>query len=147
MRQRGRIHLKTQARDAAQHVVIHNDLFDYFVGLAHNQRALRRSLRVEIGARDRRPSALLRDGRDGAGIPGEEVIDSLLRRGRDIAESVYTDAQLIGRVAESLAGFAIEINQRPETMRLSADNRDHQRKSKRSGACERLWRSANAQPY
>src|SRR5258708_17666403 len=60
---------------------------------------------------------------------------------------MHADAQLIGRVSESLAGFAIEINQWPETMRFSADNCDHQRKAKRAGASERLRSAANTQPY
>src|ERR1700691_6264206 len=42
--------------------------------------------------------------------------------------------------------FPVKIDERAEAMKVSADNRDHERKSQGSGACERLRRAADAEP-
>jgi hypothetical protein len=55
-------------------------IFSHFFGLADEQCAFRRSLRVEVSTGDGRPTAFLRDRGDGAGVTGKEVIDGLLRR-------------------------------------------------------------------
>src|SRR6202022_3061926 len=73
--------------------------------------ALRPSLRIEVSTGDGRPSALLPDSGDGAGVARKEVIDGLLRRTCDIAQGVYADSQSIGRASEALAGFSVEINE------------------------------------
>src|SRR5262245_195921 len=44
------------------------------------------------------------------------------------------------------SGLAVQIDQRPETARLSPDDGDHQRETQRSGARERLRRAAHADP-
>ena len=125
MWQGGYVHLKREAGDTAQRFAVPNDLLDYFFGAAHEQRALRGSLRIEVGTGDGRPSAFLRDRGESAGVAWEEVIDGFLRRRCDIAQGVYAHSQLIGRVSEPLAGFAVEIDKRPEAPRFAADDRDH----------------------
>src|SRR5438309_10640002 len=50
-------------------------------------------------------------------------------------------------MSESLTGFPIEIDERTEAMSPAANDRDHQRKSKRAGTGERLRSSADSQPY
>jgi hypothetical protein len=44
------------------------------------------------------------------------------------------------------ARFPIKIDERAEPMKVAPDNGDHKRKSQSPGACERLWRAANAEP-
>src|SRR2546430_7453948 len=107
-----------------------NDLLYNFFGVANEQRALRSQLPIEIGAGDGRPSPLLRDRGDGAGVSRKEVISSLLRRWRDVAQGVYADSESIGRVSEPLAGLPVEINKWPEAPRFTAAHCAHQRKTK-----------------
>src|SRR6267143_4905581 len=54
--------------------------------------------------------------------------------------------QSLAREAGLPAGLPIEIDQWSEAPRLAADDRDHQRKTERAGADERLGRAADAQP-
>src|ERR1700681_2391286 len=110
-----------------------NDLLGDFVGAANQQRAVWTSLSVETRARDGRPSALLPDVGEGTGVPGKELIGRFLRRGRDIAERVHSDLQSIGRVPRTLACLSIEIDERTEAPRLTADDCDHQGKSEHAG--------------
>ena len=50
-------------------------------------------------------------------------------------------------MASPLSGFTVDIDERTETVCSTADDGDHQRKSKRAGASERLWRPTDAEPY
>src|SRR5437667_4351954 len=124
-----------------------NDLLHDFVRTTNQQRAVWTTLRVEPRARDGRPAALLRDTRYGTGVPGKERIGGFLRRVGDVAEGVNADLQTVGRVSGMLAGRAVEIDERPEAARLTADDGDHQGKSQHAGTNERLWRPAHTQPY
>src|SRR2546428_14195509 len=96
VRDRGRVHLKREAGDAAKGFAVPNDLLDHLVGAADEQGALRGSLRGEVGTGDGSPTALLADVGHGAGVAGEEVVDGLLRGRRDVAKGVHADLQLIG---------------------------------------------------
>src|SRR5881409_2962708 len=49
-------------------------------------------------------------------------------------------------MSTALGGFPIQVDERTEAMRLTADDRDHQRKPERPGADERFRRAADAQP-
>jgi len=77
--------LKSEAGDTTKRFTVANDLLYYFFGVADEQRALRGSLRIEVSTGDGRPSALLRDSGDGAGVAWEEVIDGFLCRACYIA--------------------------------------------------------------
>src|SRR2546423_7473278 len=56
------------------------------------------------------------------------------------------DLQSLRRMSETLPGFAIKLDERPEPVRVSADDRDHQRQSERAGASERVGSATNAAP-
>ena len=116
--------MKTEAGDTPQRLIVSNDLLDYFFGVADEHRALRGSLRIKVSTGDGGPSALLRDRGDGARVTWKEVVNGLLRRRCDIAQGVYADSQSIGRVSEPLASFSVEINERPEAPRFTADDCD-----------------------
>lgn len=122
-----------------------NDLLYHFVGVANQQRAVRASLSVETRTRDGRPSALLPDIGDGAGVAGKEVIGGVLRRRGHVTQGVYADLQSIECVPRSPASLPVEIDQWPEAPSFTADDGDHQGKPKRAGTSERLWGPTNAQ--
>src|SRR6266566_1417849 len=46
----------------------------------------------------------------------------------------------------ALGGFPIEVDERTEAMRLTTNDRDHQREAERPGSNERFRRSADTQP-
>ena len=56
------------------------------------------------------------------------------------------DAQALGRVSRTSACFAIQVDQRSETMSLTADDGDHERQPQGAGTHERLWSAAHAEP-
>src|SRR2546423_11857091 len=56
------------------------------------------------------------------------------------------DLQSLRRMSETLPGFAIKLDERPEPVRMSADDRDHQRQSERAGASERVGSATDAKP-
>src|SRR5882672_2111516 len=59
VRQGGRVHLKSETRDAAQRFTVSNDLLGNLLRIPDQQRSLRTSLSIEISASDRTPSAFL----------------------------------------------------------------------------------------
>src|SRR6476619_8270813 len=56
------------------------------------------------------------------------------------------DLELIWRMAGAQTGLAVTVDQRPEPMRLAADDRDHQRQSECAGASKRAGRAADTEP-
>ena len=122
------------------------DFVDHFARAANQQRAVRTSLRVEARTRHGRPPALLADIRHRLRVTGEEGVGRLLRGVADIAEHVEADSELIRGMPVLPAGFSVEIDQRPKSARLAANDRHHQRESERAGARERLRRAADAEP-
>ena len=50
VRKRGQVHLERQPRDAAQHRVVVSDPVDHVIRAAHDQRATRADLCIEVGA-------------------------------------------------------------------------------------------------
>ena len=71
-----------------------NDFLDNFVGTANQQCSLRAKLCIESRAGGSRPSALLGNRRDGAGIAGKEIIGRLLGRLCDVAGAVPQPANI-----------------------------------------------------
>src|ERR1041384_3350791 len=107
MRQRRYVHLKGDAREAAQRVAVPLDLLDDLIGAADEQRASGTTLRVKARARDRPPSTLLPDIGQGASVAREKRVGGFLGGLRHVTERVDADLQLIRRMSESGAGFAI----------------------------------------
>src|SRR5258708_5227474 len=54
--------------------------------------------------------------------------------------------EFFGGVAGSASGFAVQVDQRPKSFGLSADDRNHQWKPERAGANERFWSTSDADP-
>ena len=95
VRQRRHVHLKRDARDAAQGLAVSHDLLDDLVRVADQERAVRTALRVEARPGHGRPSALLPDVGDGTGVAREELIRGLPCRRGHITERVDADFQPI----------------------------------------------------
>src|ERR1700737_5561990 len=147
MRQRGRVHLKGETRDAAQRFTVSNDLLCDFLRIANQQRTLRTSLSVEISASDGTPAALFPNVSERASVARKEIISGLLRRRRDIAERVHTDFESIRGVSRTPARFPVEIDERAEPVRMPTNDGNHQRKTEHAGSDKGLRSPANAQPY
>jgi len=56
------------------------------------------------------------------------------------------DLELLWRMAGARTSPVVAIDQRPEAVRLAADDRDHQRQSERAGANKRAGRAADTEP-
>src|ERR1700680_784243 len=146
VRQRGRVHLKRDPRYAAQRLTVSDNLLRHFVRAANQQRALWTSLSVEARTCHGRPAALPSNVGYRAGIARKKVVGSLLPGVCDVARRMDADLQSIGCVPLSPARFSIEIDERPKSPWLAADNGDHQRKSQRAGASKRLRGPPDTQP-
>jgi len=85
VRQRRRVHLKGDPRDATEGFAIAGNLFAHFLRAANQQSAIRASLRIEGRTSQSRPAALLAHIGDRTGITREEGVGCLLRRPCDIA--------------------------------------------------------------
>src|SRR5205085_934131 len=75
-----------------------------------------------------------------------EIIRGFLRRGRNIAEGMDTDREVIARMSGAFSCFPIQIDERTEAPRLTADDRDHKRQPQRPRSHERFRRSADTEP-
>src|SRR5205085_12284616 len=58
----------------------------------------------------------------------------------------HSHLQTIGSESGQPPGFAIEVDERPETPGLAADDRDHQRQAERAGAGERAGGPTDPEP-
>ena len=96
LRQRTRVHLKSDAGDSAQRFAVSNNLLRHFVGVTDQQRPEFTALRIKIRAGHGSPAALLSDVGERALVAGKEFIGSLLRRRRHVAERVDSDFELLG---------------------------------------------------
>src|SRR6266850_8483197 len=56
------------------------------------------------------------------------------------------DLELLWRMAGARTSPVVAIDQRPEAVRLAADDRDHQRQPEGAGANERAGRAADTKP-
>ena len=142
----GYAHLEADAGDAAEVFVHLEELGRYGFGVADEKCTLRTAEGFELVACDRGPAALFTDFREGVGVAGEEIVGGLLVGVGDIAEGVDADFELLGGVAGALAGFAVEVDEGTEAVRLAADDGDHKRKAECAGANEGLRGAAYSQP-
>src|SRR3977135_553325 len=56
------------------------------------------------------------------------------------------DLEFFRRVAGTETGLAVTIDQRPEAVRLAADDRDHQGQPEGAGANKGSWRASDSEP-
>jgi hypothetical protein len=126
MRQRRNAHLKCQPRYASESLVKRKDLVSNSVRFTHQHGSRGAAESLVVGASHRTPASLLANLRKRPGVAREKLIGRLLVAVCNIAKSVNTHAKSFRGVTGLLSRLAIEINQRPESMRLSADDGYHQ---------------------
>src|SRR5689334_12410610 len=129
MWQRRRIHLKSDAGDAAQGFAVPQDLLCHLAWTTDEHRAVGAQLSVERTPGHGTPAALLRNVLHRACEAGIEIVCSLLLARCDVAGRVQADLEPLERVPSFLAGLPVHVDERTEAPCLSADNRDHQRKA------------------
>ena len=132
----GDAHLEADARDAAEVFVQLEDFGCDGFGIADEECAFGTAEDLELVARDWGPAAFFADFCEGFGVAGEEVVGGLLVGVGYVAEGVNAYLQLLGGVAGSLTGFAVEVNERTKAVGFAADDGDHERKAEISGADE-----------
>src|SRR5216684_3069217 len=146
MWQRREVHLKRQARDSAEYVVVVSNLVDDLVRSADNQRTMRACLRVEVSARDGPPATLATCFGEALNVAGNKFVDSLFHTRCHVPERVHAYAQSLGRMPGTSSRLAIKIHQRPKPPRVTADDRDHQRQPEHTRTRERVWGASDPQP-
>src|SRR6266699_969453 len=122
------------------------DLFRNRFRIADEERTGRSELGVEVRASHRWPSALPANLSEASRIAGKELVFGRRRSIGDIASRMNADLELLWRMAGAQTSPVVAIDQRPETVRLAADNRDHQRQPEGAGANERAGRAADTKP-
>src|SRR4029077_772786 len=103
--------------------------FYNFVRAANQQPSVRTSLRFKTRTRQRRPPGLLAAIRHRLRVTREEGVGCLLGGVADIAEHVEADLELIRGMPVLPAGFPVEIDQGPKSLRLAAHDPHPQRES------------------
>src|SRR5437763_11293553 len=101
------------------------DLFRDRFRISYEQRAGRSEQGVEMCASDWRPAAFLPDLRKTSRITGKEFVCRFRCTVGDIAQRMNADLELIWRVSCAHTRFTVAIDQRPETVRFPADDRNH----------------------
>ena len=91
MWERPRAHLDGDAINAAEHFVVVEDLLHSFLGIADNERPLGSAERIEVGAADRGPSALLADLSKHPLVAGKVIITRFLCRGGKGSQGMDAD--------------------------------------------------------
>src|SRR6185295_2442980 len=137
---------KRESRYSAQHFVVVVNLVDHVFRTTNDQRTVWPDLRIEMRPRHRTPSALLAGLGHALHISGVEVLNRLAGGTRNVAQRVYANLQLVGRMAGASACLPVEVDEWPESPRIAADDRHHQRESEYARARERTRRAADTQP-
>src|SRR5271170_1613213 len=119
-------HLEANAGDAAEGLVHLQELGGYGFGVADHERAGWSAKGFELAASDWWPATFTADLGEGFGVAGEEVIGGLLVGVGDVAEGMDADLERLGCVTGALAGFAIDVDEGAEAVRLAADDGDHE---------------------
>src|SRR5438270_3879961 len=101
------------------------DLFRDGLRISDNQRSGRSEQGVEMCASDWRPAALLPDLRKTSRITGKEFVCRRRCTVGDIAQRMNANLELIWRVSGAQTGVMVAVDQWPEAVRFSADDRHH----------------------
>ena len=108
------------------------------------QRALGAGRVLELATRRRRPAALASDAVAHGRVVRPQLLAGLLVGVGDVPGRVHADRQQ--RLAELLERLAVQVDERREPGRRSADDREHQRHAVAGGADDRLGAAADADP-
>src|SRR5580704_13194000 len=80
-------------------------------------------------------------------IAWKEYFCCFIRGVREKPNGMKTYGELLGRMTGATPSLAIEVYKRSEASGLTANDRNHERKSQHSCANERFGRAADTYPY
>ncbi|EGE58611.1 hypothetical protein RHECNPAF_2940051 [Rhizobium etli CNPAF512] len=144
--ERRRAHLERHSGNTPQRRARFPCLGDDGLRTADQKGAARAAHRLELGARRRQPAPFPAGLRHHLLPARKEGIPRSVIRIADEAHCVHTDLLFCRRMAGCRPGVSIEIDERPETFEMAADDGDHQRQAECAGAGEGFGRSADTKP-
>src|ERR1700694_5370140 len=130
-------HLNEKAIEPEKLVLV-EDLRRDLLGRSDEVRAERTALGLEFLTSWWGPAALAPDLRHHIGVRAVRIVGRLIRIVPDKAVRVDAHAQLRRVVARAPAGFSVEIDERHEAARLTADDREGERQAEPARADHRL---------
>src|SRR6202158_4331452 len=143
VRKRRDTHLECDAGDATENFIHIKDLFRDGFGVADQQRAGRSAQGVELSACGGWPAAFLADFGKGVRIPWIEYFRGFVGGVCEKANGMKTYGKSLGGMTGAAPSFAVEVYEWAEAFRLTADDRDHKRKSEYACAHERFGRASD----
>ncbi len=118
--------------DAAQRLVLREDLFRDGVRVAHEQGAGRSTCGVELWWGDGRPPSLFSDSIEELRVRRVEFVCSLFGGVGKKPDRMDAHIERFRRLARTPAGIPIKVDERAEAAGLAANDRNHQGNSKRA---------------
>src|SRR6266478_8472929 len=140
-------HLECDAGDAAENFIHIKDLSRDRFSVADQQRAGRSAQGVELSACGGWPAAFLADFGKGVRIAWIEYFRGFVSGVREKANGMKTYSKSLGRMTGAASSLAVEIYERAEALRLTADYGHHKRKSEHACANEGFGGAADTDPY
>jgi hypothetical protein len=107
MRQRGDIHLKSEARDSPEGVAVLADFFCNLLGCSNEEGSVTTDEGIKMMTGHWRPSAFLADFREGVSVAREKILRGLFMGFGNIAERMDPDFKGLWRVASFSTGLAV----------------------------------------
>src|SRR2546426_7887013 len=101
------------------------DFFRDSLRISYEQRSGRSEQGVEMCASDWRPAAFLPDLRKTSRITWKEFVCRLCRTVGNISQRMNANLELIRRASRAQPRFTVAVDQWPEAVRFSADDRNH----------------------
>src|SRR5467141_1330551 len=147
VRKRRDTHLECDAGDAAENFIHIKDLFRDLFSVVDQQRAGRSAQGVELSACGSGPAAFLADFGKSVRIAWKEYFRGLVSGVCEKANRMKTYGKSLGGMAGAAPSLAVEVYERTEAFRLTADYRHHKRKSEHAGANEGFGGAADTDPY
>src|SRR5579863_5185563 len=134
MRQSRHAHLECDARKPTKNLVNVEQFSCDSLCIPDQQGARWPAQGIELSPGRWWPASFLADLCEGVGVTRVEIVRSFLRRVAQKPNGVESNQELLFGMAGPSACFTIQINERSESLRFTTDDRDHQGKSKCTGA-------------
>src|SRR5712692_7075862 len=146
MRHRRDTHLECDAGDAAENFVHVKNLFCDRFSVTDQQCTGRSADGVKLSACGGWPAAFLADFGKSVRIAWKEYFCCFVRGVREKANGMKTYGELLGRMTGATTSLAVEVYERAEAPRLTADDGHHKRKSEHACTNERFRSAADTDP-
>src|SRR5713101_7825143 len=139
-------HLECDAGDAAENFVHVKNLFCDRFSVTDQQCTGRSADGVKLSACGGWPAAFLADFGKSVRIAWKEYFCCFVRGVREKANGMKTYGELLGRMTGATTSLAVEVYERAEAPRLTADDGHHKRKSEHACTNERFRSAADTDP-